>query len=184
MPGEMLEVKGFEVPGGYYYHKGHAWARVESGGYIRVGLDDFSLKLLGKPDALDLPLMGKELDKDNIGWGLKRGDNSADVLSPVDGVIVEVNSRARENPGMTGREPYGEGWLFMVKAPDIKASVNQLMADSDSLDWMNGEVSRLENMIEDVAGPLAADGGYLGNDIFGSLPGLGWDNLTKGFLRT
>jgi glycine cleavage system H lipoate-binding protein len=184
IPGEIQDVKGFEVPGGYYFHNGHAWARVESGGYIRIGLDDFSLKLLGKPDALDLPLMGKELDKDNVGWGLKRGENAADVLSPVDGVIVEVNSRARENPGLAGREPYGEGWLFVVRTPDIKGSVKKLMADTDCLDWMNGEVSRLENMIEDVAGPLAADGGYLGNDIYGSLPGLGWKNLTKGFLKT
>ncbi|MCP4666842.1 MAG: glycine cleavage system protein H [Deltaproteobacteria bacterium] len=184
LPRDTQDVKGFEVPGGYYFHNGHAWARVESGGYIRVGLDDFSLKLLGKPDALDLPLMGKELDKDHVGWGLKRGENAADVLSPVDGVIVEVNARARENPGLAGQEPYGEGWLFMVRTPDIKGSVKKLMADTDCLDWMHGEVGRLEDMIEDVAGPLAADGGHLGSDIYGSLPGLGWKNLTKGFLRT
>ena len=49
---------------------------------------------------------------------------------------------------------------------------------------MSWEVSRLENMIEDAAGPLAADGGYLTDDIYGNLPILGWHNLTKNFLRT
>jgi hypothetical protein len=39
-------------------------------------------------------------------------------------------------------------------------------------------------MIEDVAGPLAADGGNLSSDIYGALPELGWNNLTKNFLRT
>jgi hypothetical protein len=39
-------------------------------------------------------------------------------------------------------------------------------------------------MIEEVAGPLAADGGYLAEDIFGNLPGLGWGRLTKAFLKT
>jgi len=58
------------------------------------------------------------------------------------------------------------------------------MADADSLDWMNGEVGKLENMVEEVAGPLAADGGYLADDIFGNLPELGWSNLTKAFLKT
>ena len=98
MPFEVQQVKGFDVPMGYYFHGGHAWARIESGGYIRVGLDDFALKVLGEADALDLPLMGKELDQGKVGWGLKRRDNLADVLSPIDGVIVEVNSEIREKP--------------------------------------------------------------------------------------
>ena len=56
------------------------------------------------------------------------------------------------------------------------------MADSDSLSWMSGEVSRLEEMVEGVSGPLAADGGYLVNDVFGNIPELGWNNLVKNFL--
>ena len=184
IPFEIQTVKGFDVPMDYFFHNGHTWARVESGGYIRIRLDDFSLKLLGKADALDLPLMGKELDKDNVGWGLRRKDNHADVLSPVDGVIVEVNSKVRENPELANREPYGDGWLFLVRTPNIKKSVKKLMADTESLNWINSEVNQLEGMIEEVAGPLAADGGYLQNDIYGNLKALGWENLTKTFLRT
>ena len=184
VPYDIQEIKGFRVPMGYYFHDGHTWARIESGGYIRVGMDDFSLKLLGKADALDLPLMGKELDKDKVGWGLKRKENLADVLSPVNGVIVEVNSKIRERAELANEGPYEDGWLFMVRTPDIKGTVKQLMTDTDSLDWMNGELNKLENMIEKVAGPLAADGGFLGEDIYGNLPDLGWANLTKTFLKT
>jgi len=39
-------------------------------------------------------------------------------------------------------------------------------------------------MIEDVAGPMATDGGLLQEDIYGNLPDLGWKNLTKTFLKT
>jgi glycine cleavage system H lipoate-binding protein len=184
IPFEVQQVKGFDVPMGYYFHNGHAWARIESGGYIRIGLDDFALKVLGKADAFDLPLMGKELDHGKIGWGLKRKDNLADVLSPIDGVIVEVNSELREKPDVANREPYGDGWLFMVRTPDVKATMGKLMTDQSSLTWINDEVTNLENMIEDVAGPLAADGGYLADDIYGNLPDLGWKNLTKTFLKT
>jgi glycine cleavage system H lipoate-binding protein len=184
IPFEVQQVKGFDVPMGYYFHNGHAWARIESGGYIRIGLDDFALKVLGKADAFDLPLMGKELDHGKIGWGLKRKDNLADVLSPIDGVIVEVNSELREKPDVANREPYGDGWLFMVRTPDVKATMGKLMTDQSSLTWINDEVTNLENMIEDVAGPLAADGGYLAHDIYGNLPDLGWKNLTKTFLKT
>jgi glycine cleavage system H lipoate-binding protein len=184
LPQEVQQIKGFDVPMGYYFHNGHAWARIESGGYIRVGLDDFALKVLGEADALDLPLMGKELDQGKVGWGLKRKDNLADVLSPIDGVIVEVNSEIREQPGKANREPYSGGWLFMVRTPDVKATMSKLMTDQSSLAWMNTEVGNLENMIEDVAGPLATDGGYLASDIYGNLPDIGWNNLTRAFLKT
>jgi glycine cleavage system H lipoate-binding protein len=169
---------------GYYFHNGHTWVRIESGGYIRIGLDDFALKLLGKADGMDLPNVGQELDADKVGWGLKRKENLADVLSPIGGVITEVNSKIRENPEVANQEPYGEGWVFTVRTPDIKQAAKKLMDDSQSLGWMNQEVGRLEGMIEDVAGPLAADGGFLAQDIYGNLPNLGWDNLTKAFLKT
>ena len=128
--------------------------------------------------------MGKTLDHGRPGWGLKRKGNSADILSPVDGVITEVNNNVRENPGISNREPYGAGWLFMVRVPDIKENANRLMVDAESMDWMGREVGRLEKMVEDIAGPLAADGGYLVNDIIGNVPELGWDNLVHSFLGT
>ncbi|MBF0117620.1 MAG: glycine cleavage system protein H [Desulfobacterales bacterium] len=183
-PYELHQVKGFNVPMDYYFHMGHAWAKIESGGYIRVGLDDFSLKLLGKADGFELPLMGKELDLGKAGWGLKREGNIADVLSPINGVIMEVNSKLREKPEIANHEPYEEGWLFMVRTPDIKVATKALMDDKKSMEWISSEVSLLENMIEEVAGPLAADGGYLADDIYGNLPGLGWNRLTKTFLRS
>ena len=184
LPNEMQQVKGFDVPMGYYFHNGHTWMRIESGGYIRVGLDDFSLKLLGQADALNLPNMGKELDAGKVGWGLQRKENLADVLSPVDGVIMEVNAKVRENPGHANREPYGDGWLFMIRTPDIKKAAKKLMDDTAGLGWMNGEVAKLENMIEETVGPMSTDGGFLADDIYGNIPDLGWGDLTKIFLKT
>jgi glycine cleavage system H lipoate-binding protein len=184
LPFEEQSVKGFNVPMDYFFHNGHTWARIESGGYIRIGLDDFALKLLGKADAFNLPLMGNELDRDRAGWGLRRQENHADVLSPVDGVIVEVNAKVRENPELANREPYGDGWLFLVRPPSVKASVKKLMSDTESLNWISREVEQLEGMIEEVAGPLAADGGYLHADIYGNIKALGWENLTRTFLKT
>jgi hypothetical protein len=102
----------------------------------------------------------------------------------VDGVIVEVNPEIRENPGLANREPYSDGWLFMVRTPDVKGAMKSLMTDQASLSWISDEVCQLETMIEEVAGPLAADGGVLANDIFGNLPALGWNNLTRTFLKT
>lgn len=183
-PRTLHSVKGFDVPEGYYFHNGHTWALIQDGGTIRIGFDDFSLKVLGQADALDLPPMGKELNAGRPGWGLKRQNHQADVLSPVSGVILEVNQSVRKAPALASQAPYEDGWLFSVHTNDVKESLTPLMTDETGMEWISDEVSALESMIEDVAGPLAADGGYLRADVFGSLPSLGWDNLTKRFLRS
>ncbi|BBO82208.1 hypothetical protein DSCO28_27740 [Desulfosarcina ovata subsp. sediminis] len=183
-PDDIARVKGFDVPRHYHFHNGHTWARIESGGNLRIGLDDFSLKVFGQADGFDLPLMGKELNHNEIGWGLKRKHHLADVRAPIDGVIMEVNIRVMENPGLANREPYGDGWLFLVRTPDVKKAAKRLMDDEASLNWINNEVSILEEMVTDVAGPLAADGGTFGPDIYGNLPGLDWHQLARTFLKT
>jgi glycine cleavage system H lipoate-binding protein len=183
-PTDIRRVKGFGVPADHYFHDGHTWARVESGGAIRIGMDDFALKLFGCADAFDLPLMGHELNPGRASWGLKHRDHAAGVLAPVGGVIMEVNQKVREAPGTANREPYGEGWLFLIHTPDIKASIKPLKTDESSMGWMQGEVGQLEHLIEEVAGPLAADGGYLSDGIYDHLPALGWERLTRAFLRS
>lgn len=180
----IRSVKGFEMADDCYFHNGHTWASIDSGGLIKIGFDDFSLKVLGEPDALTLPLIGQELNKEKAGWGLTRKHNMADILSPISGVIMEVNPEARKSPRKVASDPYGAGWLFAVHTPDVKEALSALMVDNDSTQWMNDEITILEDMIESVAGPLAADGGYYQKDLFGTLPGLGWNNLTRTFLKT
>lgn len=183
-PGEIQSIRGFDLPLGHAFHDGHTWARIESGGAIRIGMDDFAQKLLGPADGYELPLMGKELNPGKPSWGLKRAGRDAQVLSPVGGVIVEVNPVVREAPATVNREPYGGGWLFLVRTPDAKEALKPLMGDQASAEWMRAEVDQLEHMIEAVAGPLAADGGYLAADIYGHLPSLGWEQLAHRFLKT
>lgn len=183
-PAAITTVKGFDIPRHYHFHNGHTWARIESGGNLRIGLDDFSLKVFGQADGFELPLMGKELSRDEIGWGLKRKHNLADVRAPIDGIIMEVNTQVMENPGLANREPYGDGWLFLVRTPDIKKATKTLMSDDAGVAWINGEVAILEEMVTEVAGPLAADGGTFGPDLYGNLPGMDWRKLTQTFLKT
>ena len=183
-PVQIQAVRGYQVPDDYYFHQGHTWARVESGGYIRIGLDDFALKVLGRPDRLELPLMGQTLTQGKPGWSLARRGHQAGVLSPVDGVVMDVNPRARENPAQTGHEPYGQGWLMTVRSRNVRQTVKGLMDHIESLNWMNAETQALEDLIEDVAGPLAADGGHLQPDLFDNIPELGWRRLTQTVLKT
>ena len=181
---EISDIKGFKLDSSGCYHSGHTWARIEDGGVIRVGMDDFSYKVLGGPDGFDLPLTGKELNQNKAGWGIRQGDNFADVLSPVNGVITRVNHGVRKSPDLPGQDPYRDGWLFTVHNSDLKVALKHLTANEESAVWLNREVTHLEQMIEEITGPLSADGGYLKSNVYGNLPTLGWHNLTQKFLGT
>ncbi len=58
-PVDVLDIKGFRIPHGYYLHRGHAWVKIEEGSTVRIGLDDFALRLLGPLDRIEAPLLGK-----------------------------------------------------------------------------------------------------------------------------
>ena len=84
---------GFNVARDYYYHHGHTWARVEYGGRVRVGLDDFAARMLGPLDDIELPRLGQDVEQNRPQAGLRRGAHKAHALSPVDGKVLAVNPR-------------------------------------------------------------------------------------------
>ncbi|MCP4721545.1 MAG: hypothetical protein GY860_18975, partial [Desulfobacteraceae bacterium] len=122
------------------------------------------------------------LNQSQAGWGIKQRDNFAEVLSPINGVITSVNQGVRKSPNLPEQDPYRDGWLFTVHNSDTKEALKSLMADQESSIWLNREVTTLEQMIEEITGPLSADGGYLRSNVYANLPALGWRNLTREFL--
>lgn len=182
-PRAVERIRGFAVPLDHHFHTGHTWARIEAGGAVRIGLDDFALRLFGAADGYELPLCGEELTAGEPALEIRRGGNRAAAPAPVSAVVVESNPRVRETPAAARRDPYGEGWLLLVRPPDPKRALEALLFADGVVEWLTADVSRLEQLIEETAGPLAADGGLLGEDIYGALPGLGWERLAGEFLR-
>ena len=183
-PVDVFDIKGFKVPQGYYFHPGHTWMKVEEGSSVRVGIDEFALRLLGPLDRIEAPLIGKEVEQGRADISVSRGAHKAGLLSPVGGVVTAINAKLREEGGLGDQDPYSEGWVMSVHSKTLRQDLKNLMIHSESAGFMEGEVERLYQVIEEVAGPLTADGGHLGNDIYGQMPQLGWERLTKTFLKT
>ena len=178
----IAQVDGYRVPDGHFFHVGHTWARIENGGRIRIGLDDFSMRLFGPVDSIDLPLTGEELKFSEIGAGFKRMGKEASVLSPLSGVVAAVNYQAAKDPKLVKDEPYNDGWLMVIDPVDMKKNLKDLIYGKQSTEWIHGEHQMLIEMISQV-GMTYADGGYIEN-VVGSLPDLDWGKLTQKFLRT
>jgi len=182
-PIDPIRIMGFRVPQGYYFHRGHTWIKVEEGNRVRVGIDEFALRLLGPFDRIEAPLMGREVCQERPDIVAFRGEKRADVLSPVNGIVTAINPRLRENATLAGEFPYSEGWVMNVHSTDLRRDLKRLMIHRETEAFMEAEVNDLYQLIEEVSGPLTADGGDLRRDIFGSMPALGWERLTRTFLR-
>jgi glycine cleavage system H lipoate-binding protein len=182
-PVRPMEVKGFKVPQGYYFHRGHTWVKVEEGSTVRVGMDDFVLRLLGPLDRIEAPLMGREIRQGRPDTTAFRGGERAGVLSPVTGVVTTINPALREDARRAGDAPYSEGWVMNVHAPHLRDDLRDLMIHTETQAFMEGEVHSLFRLVEAVGGPLSTDGGDLGWDIYGNMPQLRWERLIRTFLR-
>lgn len=183
-PVEVINVHGFKIPQGYYLHEGHAWVKIEEGSAVRVGLDDFALRLLGPLENVEAPLVGKQMKQNISQIVLKRGEKSAGVLSPVSGVVTDVNTRLREDGSLANKNPYTDGWVVRLHSEGLRNELKDLYIGNESKEFMGKEISRLYDVIEESGGLLNTDGGYLGEDIYGNMPRIGWERLRGLFLRT
>jgi glycine cleavage system H lipoate-binding protein len=177
-------VSGFKMAQGYYYHTGHSWARFDHGGRVRIGFDDFLVKLFGEIEELNLPPLGSDLKQDQVGWEFGRDSRKAAVLSPVTGKVLAVNKSIEEHPAIASQDPYQEGWLFILEPNMPKRNLKGLFFEDEGFHWMEQESQKLLGLVGQDYQQLAATGGEVIHDIYGQVPNLSWKQLVNTFLRT
>ena len=180
---------GFQIARDHYYHYGHTWARVEYGGRVRVGIDDFALRLLGPQDKIEIPGLGSSVGQNRPQAVLKRNGQEAPTLSPVDGKVVAVNQKLINKTTVANEDPYGEGWLMVIQPTSLRNNLKNLFFGQESLAWIDDEFFRLQRLMGEVRGEeiqykMAATGGEAQKDIFGEIPEIGWDRLVNEFLHS
>lgn len=180
----MVElISGFALAPRHYYLSGHTWARLEYGGQLRVGLDDFAARLLGPADGWMLPALGTAVCQGAPEVVLRREGRAAHLLCPVHGVVVAVNQRLGEEPRLANHSPYGSGWLMIVQPSRPRTGLRGLLFGRQAEAWLEQEAERLDQLLyRDAALRPAAIGGRRLADIYGQVAGLDWDELVLGFL--
>lgn len=175
---------GFNVARDHYFHIGHTWARVEYGGRVRVGIDDFAMRLLGPQDEIKLPGLGAGLEQNRPQATMVRGKNEAETMSPLDGTVVAVNPQIATHAERANAAPYAEGWLMVIQPKNLRKSLKNLLYGVESLAWTDDEAGRLTTLLDEEGGyRMAATGGEAVKDIYGAVPEIGWDRLVDAFLH-
>lgn len=107
------------VPDDLYYAESHEWARVE-GENARVGITDHAQAELTDVVYVELPKVGATAEPKGQIAVVESVKAASDIYAPVKGTVVEVNKALESNPALINTDPFGEGWIFVLKmdAPD------------------------------------------------------------------
>ncbi len=181
---EPAWVAGYQMPESLFYHRGHTWARPLDGATVLVGLDDFARRLIGPPDHLNLPSRGDWLHQGGRAFAVKLDGKGAELVSPVEGEVVEVNREILERPALASEDPYGRGWVLKVKAPNLASNLRNLLSGRLARKWVEDSREALELRLMAFSGSVLQDGGEPASDLSRHLQAPDWERLVNEFFLT
>jgi glycine cleavage system H protein len=114
------------VPEGQYYTKEHEWMKVE-GGNCRIGVTDYAQQSLHEVVYVDLPNIGQSLKQGATFGTVESVKAVSELLSPISGEVMERNEKLVQSPELVNKEPYGTGWVVIVKPSRLQDELKALL---------------------------------------------------------
>ncbi len=167
-------LSGFHLPANLRYHPGHTWLSRERKNVHRVGADELAAVLAGPVDRIELPKPGQWVRQGQKVFSFFRGTQKIEMVSPIEGEVVEVNPEIAANPTLLREDPYGRGWMMTVFAPDEEGPTRNLLPTSLLSSWMREAADVFYQFQPQYAGATAADGGRPHKDATASMPAEEW----------
>jgi glycine cleavage system H protein len=122
-----MNVEDIFLPENVYYTKDHEWALITENGLVRIGISDYAQKELHEVVFVDVPRKGvlvKQLEPLGTAESVKA---VSEFFSPVSGEIIERNEELVLNPELVNQEPYGRGWIVLIKPSNLEEEIERLM---------------------------------------------------------
>ena len=130
----MVKVDQYEVPEGLYYSKDFEWIKIE-GDKVRMGITDYAQKSLREIVYAELPSAGSDVKQGEPYGSLESVKAVSDLVSAISGTIEAVNDEVSSKPETLNEDPYGKGWLVVVKPSNLQAELANLMDFNKAVEW-------------------------------------------------
>ncbi len=193
---EEGETGGRETPshlnikGSLFYHPGHTWIKVEKADEVRVGIDNFLGGLIGKVNAVVLPLSGRRCMRGEPLCSIIQEEGIVDIISPVSGSILSVNKKLKDHPELISQDPLGAGFLLTLKPKDFQRDQKNLFFGEEAFSWCRKEWERFKEAAiselhhgQERLGMTMQDGGIKLRDIKKLIEPERYIRLINAFLR-
>ncbi|MYD31896.1 MAG: glycine cleavage system protein GcvH [Nitrospira sp. SB0677_bin_15] len=125
------------IPEDLRYNKEHEWVRL-NGQKVTLGISDFAQDALGDVVFVDLPKVDTEMTANQEIGEVESTKATSSLYSPVSGKIVEVNAELQDHPEYLNQDPYGKGWIAVIKLAN-PADVEALMTASQYAEFLSSQ---------------------------------------------
>ena len=131
----------FKVDKGCLYHANECWAMRE-GDLAVVGVTDFLQKTAGDAAFVELPEIGAQLSQNGEAGVVETIKTTLTLISPLPGIVVEINSSLGDEPQLLNTDPFGAGWLFKLKPSGWEEESAHLMDAETYLPFMKKKIEQ------------------------------------------
>ena len=111
------------------YSEDHEWVELKGDDQVVIGITDFAQEQLGDLVYVELPEVGDECSRGENISVIESVKAASDLVAPVSGMIIEVNSRLEDEPELVTEDSMGEGWFIRVKLSNT-SELDDLMDES------------------------------------------------------
>jgi glycine cleavage system H protein len=115
------------VPSDLKYTKTHTWLEDMGDNNYRVGITEFAQSELGDIVYVEPPEVDRQYNQIEECAVVESVKSTSDIYCPLSGVIVEINPALEDTPEIINSEPYSDGWIFIIKANDVEAELDELI---------------------------------------------------------
>ncbi|MEG8947743.1 response regulator [Rosettibacter firmus] len=178
---EKVGKSEFAIPGGVFISEGHCWAAVSQDGSVKVGLDDFAKKLIGKIDSIEFPNLGMNVQKGQPLFSVRQNKKTIQFLSPVSGLVKSINHELAENLESLDFTPYDKNWICIIDADKLDTELQLLKIGKSAVTFYQEEIEKYINKIKEFVKEESSEELY-----WGQLENLGekeWYIITGEFFR-
>lgn len=187
MPASDDFTKGeFSIPGGVFISKNHTWVSMNQEGIAKVGIDDFSKKLLGKVTAVELPNLGMTVKAGQPLFTVRQGNRSVTFNSPVSGKVSQVNTLLKENVDALDVTPYERNWVCALDAENLDNEIKEMNIGKSAVAFFQEDIEKFKTLFMDLVKSEKKPDEYLEEGLFvgqlEKLSDVNWNKIIAEFF--
>lgn len=140
---EFFEIKAdkwtFHVLKNRFYNENDCWAKMDEN-IATIGITDFLQNMVGDVIYVQLPTVSATIEQFDEISSFESVKTVLDLLSPVSGVVREVNEELRQRPELVNQDPYEKGWFVKIEVKDFEADKENLLGPEAYFEVMNRKI--------------------------------------------
>jgi len=175
----------FQIPGGVFISDGHCWANVGEDGSVKVGLDDFAKKIIGKIDSIELPNLGMTVKKGQSLFTIEQGMKNISFKSPLSGKVKEINKFINQEIDSLNITSYDQNWICEIDADELDSELQKLKIGKSAVAFYEEDIERLKEMKRKLKTGKETDSeinGVIYSGEMEKLDDISWKRFSEAFF--